>query len=316
MKGTTLNYLSSNYKSFDVHYIEDNYSFFHIEIKNESLFFKGLCEFVLNEDFLLRYTINKSGVTFQPNKSNYVHLYRVLYNFIDDENIDWVEIDDFDLDDVLVDEYDKIEIKNGKKFIRLNKIGRIGEYIFHIFLSDFFNFNCIIPKVKLTTDRNMSVYGIDALFLDRENKMILFGESKVSNKIDNGISLINRSLKDYEREIREEYTLVLSNNHLKLNGIDDLFPGQTEVCMTFDDFLIETNTRNIGVPIFIAHGEEIDYKVILNRLQRKINRYKFFGLNTIYYVISLPIIDKKKFFSYLTKTISEKLEDYNAAANN
>lgn len=316
MKGTALKYSSMKYRAFEVHNIVDNYSFFHIEIKNESIFLKGLCEFVLNEDHLLRYARNKSGISFEPNKSNYVSLFRELYNFIDDENVDWVEVDDLDLEDVLVDEYDKIDIKNGRKFIRLNKIGRIGEYIFHIFLSDYFNFNCIIPKVKLTTDRNMSVYGIDALFLDKKNQMILFGESKVANRIDNGISLVTKSLKNYEKEIREEYTLVLSNNHLKLNGLDDLFPGQTEVCMTFDDFLTQTNTKNIGVPIFIAHGEEVDHKVILDRLQKKIKRSKYFGLNTVYYVISLPIINKKKFFSYLTKMISEKLEEYNALAKN
>ncbi|WP_442603070.1 Hachiman antiphage defense system protein HamA [Paenibacillus sp. KN14-4R] len=312
---TTIKFTSKKYKTFEVHNIVDNFSFFHIEIKNdESLFLKGLSDYIFNEDNLLCYAKNIKAINFEPERRNYVSLFRELHNFIDDENIDWVEID-LDLEDVLVDEYDKVKIKNGKKFIRLSKIGRIGEYIFHIFLSDYFNFNCIIPKVKLTTDRNMSVYGIDALFLDKTNQMILFGESKVANKLDNGITLVNKSLKNYEKEIREEYSLVLSNSHLKLNGLEDLFPGQTEVCITFDEFLTQTNTKNIGVPIFIAHGEEIDHKVILQRLHKKINRTRYFNLNTIYYVISLPIINKRKLFSYLTNTISEKLEEYNASAN-
>ncbi|MED1914444.1 Hachiman antiphage defense system protein HamA [Brevibacillus sp. DP1.3A] len=311
---TSVKYTSKKYKSFEVHNIVDNYSFFHIEIKNEPLFLEGLIEFVLNEDNLLRYAKNKSAISFEPDRKNYVSLYRELEKFIDEENVDWVEID-LDLEDVLVDEYDKVKIKNGTKFIRLSKIGRIGEYIFHIFLSDYFNFNCIIPKVKLTTDRNMSVYGIDALFLDIANKMILFGESKVANTLDNGIALVKKSLKNYEKEIREEYSLVLSNSHLKLNGLEELFHGQTEVCLTFDEFLSQTETQNIGVPIFIAHGEETDPEVILHKLHQNIKRTRFFNLNTIYYVISLPIHNKRKFFSHLTNTISEKLEDYNAAAN-
>lgn len=309
-----MKYTSVKYKSFEVHNIVDNFSFFHIEIKNESFFLQGLIDFILNEDNLLRYAKNKSAINFEPQKKNYIALYRELEKFIDEENADWVEID-IDLENVLVDEYNKVQIKNGKKFIRLSKIGRIGEYIFHIFLSDYFNFNCIIPKVKLTTDRNMSVYGIDALFLDKTKKMILFGESKVANKLDNGIALVKKSLKNYEKEIREEYSLVLSNSHLKLNGLEELFPGQTEVCLTFDEFLTQTETKNIGVPIFLAHGEEKDPEVILQKLHKSIKRTKFFNLNTVYYVISLPLHDKRKFFSHLTNTISEKLEEYNAAAN-
>lgn len=312
MKKTTLKYSTKKYNNFDVHSIQDNYSFFHIQIKNSNLFLQGLCDFVLSEDNLLRYARNKSAIKFEPNKSNYVALFRELYNFIDDENIDLVEYDT-ELEDIVIAEYDKAGMKNGKNLIRLSKVGRIGEYIFHTFLSDYFNFNCIIPKVKLTTDRNMSVHGIDALFLDVSNEMILFGESKVTNKIDNGISMINKSLTNYEKEIREEYTLVLSNNHLKLNGLEELFPGKTELCISFDDFISQTNTKNIGVPIFIAHGEDIDHEDILLKLSKKINRNKYFGLNTKYYCISLPIHNKQDFFGCITNTVRRKLGEYNAS---
>ena len=53
----------------------------------------------------------------------------------------------------------------------------------------------------------MSAFGIDTLFYDDEKSEILFGEAKFSKKLKNGVSLVNRSLKDYEQNIKEEYLL-------------------------------------------------------------------------------------------------------------
>lgn len=311
MVNTAINYSTVRFDTFDVHNLKDNYSFFHINIKDSKLFLKGLVEYILNEDKLLRYAENKSGMMFKPTQKNYVTLFRELNNFIDDENIESFMFD-IELEDVFRDEFKESEIDEKEGIIRLSKIGRIGEYIFHIFLSEYFNFNCIIPKVKLTTDKNMSVYGIDALFLDRDNEMILFGESKVTNKIENGIAMVKKSLKNYENEIREEYMLVLTNNQLKLSGLEEVFPGQTEICLTFDDFIEGAQIKNIGIPVFIAHGTEIDSMTILDKLATGIKRKQIFELNTVYYVISLPIIGKNTFFSYITNVIREKMEDIHA----
>lgn len=309
-------YSTFSYKKFDVHNIRDNYSFFHIDIKDNKLFMEGICKYILSEENLLKYATNKSGVTFEPVKQNYIKLYNELYNFIDDENLDFFEFNmDLEKDEFLLDESEEVSLEDDKVFLRLSKIGRIGEYIFHVFLSDYFKFDCIIPKAKLTTDRNMSVYGIDALFLDKTNKMILFGESKVTNKIDNGIAMVNKSLQNYEKEIREEYKLILTNNCLKLNGLEEMFPGKTELCIGFDEFIEATEINSIGVPIFIAHGKEINHQEILGKLNKGIKRKSFFNLKTTYYVISLPFINKKIFVKYITSVIRQKLEEYNVASN-
>jgi len=314
MKKVSPKIVTKSYNAFNVHNIADNYSFFHIDITDDKKFLEGLCDFLLSEDNLIRYATNKSAVNFEPTLRNFITLYRELNNFIDEENMDSFEFDE-EIEAVVSEEFDEIEEENGKKVIRTSKIGRIGEYIFHIFLSDYFDFNCIIPKVKLTTDKNMSIHGIDVLFLNKKEETILFGESKVTNKIANGIAMVNKSLLNYEKEIREEYMLVLTNNHLKLNGLEDVFPGQTEVCLTFDDFINSTKIKNIGVPIFIAHGTELNHEEILDSLERKIKRKKYFNLDTKYYVISLPMINKKVFMNYITSVIRKKMEVYNASVN-
>ena len=76
---------------------------------------------------------------------------------------------------ILNEEY-TIEEKNGKLKVRIDKIGKIGEYIFTCILNEYFKFQCILPKVHLQTSYNMSIYGIDTLFYSKDKEMLLFGE--------------------------------------------------------------------------------------------------------------------------------------------
>ena len=140
--------------------------------------------------------------------------------------------------------------------------------------------------------------------------MLLFGESKISNNLLNGIKLLNKSLKEYEKEIREEFILVLSEENINKKGLKEIFDGKHEVCLTFDEFIKETGMDSIGVPLFVAHGQDLDCNVILKTLKEKVNKKTFFNLKTTYFVISLPIIDKSEFIKFLTVKIKNKIEEY------
>lgn len=149
------------------------------------------------------------------------------------------------------------------------------------------------------TNRNMSVFGIDALFFDPTQKMIFFGESKVCKTIDNAIKLVNRSFDEYESQISEEYKLVLSNNDVfRLSPeFTSAFEQYTEVCISFEDFVKAAEISQICVPAFIAHGNGASKNTpadFLDKMNRKLKRNTFFGLETKYLFISLPIIDKEK----------------------
>lgn len=298
-----------DFGDFKVYNLEDNYTFFHIDITDENKFLNGLCRYLLDENVLLKYAENKSAIKFSPSSKNYVSLFKLLHKFIDDENMH-IALVDSEIEEILIDEFGDVIDQDGKKFIRLSKVGRIGEYMFHTFLSNYFSFSCILPKVHLVTDRNMSVYGIDVLFFDKVRKMILFGESKVTKRIKNGIALVNKSLQNYEKEINEEFELVLSNSHLVCFELEEFFPGAREVCVNFSEFIKKTATKCIGVPIFIAHGEEVLHDDILKKLKQGVKRHKFFGLETIYFAISLPIINKEKLLTCLTQAIAEKMKMY------
>lgn len=305
--------IKTSFADFQVHKIKADYSFIHVNLNDEDQFLEKICEYFLSEDLLLRYARNKSAIDFTPDKKNYVALYRELDKFLDDENIE-----DYkgypDLESIVSEEFELFKDDDGNVKIRLSKIGRIGEYLFHSLLAEYFKLTCVIPKVMMTTDKNMSVHGIDALFYHAKKKMILFGESKVTVRLSNGLAMIAKSLGDYEEEIRSEYNLVLSNSHLRLNVLQDVFKDEIETSISFDDFVTQAKIENIGVPIFIAHGEETDPEHIIKELG-KIKRTKLFGLNTIYVVISLPILDKTKFTERITLTIKKKLVEYGVSVN-
>ena len=156
--------------------------------------------------------------------------------------------------------------------------------------------------------RNVSV----TLFYDDEKSEILFGEAKFAKNLKNGVSLVNRSLRRYEQNIREEYLLVLSNEGYNLNSsFLNKYKDTIEVCRTFEDFIKESNTNSVIIPIFIAHGDGNKEKIekFLDRLN-SVNSNKMLGLETKYLLISLPVIDKEKFVDFAIRMAVNKAREY------
>lgn len=211
--------LVEKYNNFNVWKEEEKNVFIHLNI-NSDLFYDEMIEFFFSEEKILGYISNKTNIVFQAKHEQFVSLYKSLSIFIDDENL---KIDIKDLKKELSnyinwETYTKDELLT----LRRDKIGKVGEYILHNILADYFKFSCVLPKLSLTTNKNMSVYGIDVVFWSVENEMLLFGESKVSKNLDNGIRLINDSLSKYEHQIFEEYRTLLSNQLLNLNLPDSI----------------------------------------------------------------------------------------------
>lgn len=275
----------------------------------------GLSDYILSETNLLNYANTMSSTVFAPTLANYKKLYSTLETFLNAE-LELLTFDDVsnEVRNALGDEYTFVD-KNGETLIQKDKIGKIGEYIFHVLLTQYFKVNCIIPKFRCTTDRNMSVFGIDALFFDPVERIIYFGESKVCKNIDNAITLVNRSFVDYESQISEEYKLVLSNNNVfRLSQeFQSAFERYTDICISFKDFVKAASISQICIPAFIAHGNGASKNTpedFLQKMNTKITRNSFFGLDTKYLFISLPIIDKVKMMDVIMRKVVKKSNEY------
>lgn len=298
---------SQHFNDFNVFSLDNSSIFIHINL-TEASFYKGFVKYFLDESRILRYAENKANLTFTPSKRNYVTLYKHLGYYIDEYNLEKLPATiEEEVIKILADEYQLNDLGDGNLQVRLDKIGKIGEYLFCNLLSEYFNFNCIIPKVHLTTDFNMSIYGIDTLFYSTENDMILLGESKFSKSLKNGIGLINKSLKTYEQQIKDEFVLMLSNRFLKNNmGIfGDKYNDAIELSLSIEEFIANANVKQIGIPIFITHGTDIDVDEILKQT-KSIKQHTFLGVETQYIILSLPIVDKSKLISAFTQEIAER----------
>ena len=264
--------------------------------------------YFFDETRILKYAENKTSLTFTPTRRNYVTLFKHLGHYIDDYNIELLPAEiEAEVLRVLADEYGLNDDGKGHLHVRLDKIGKIGEYIFCNLLSEYYGFDCIIPKVHLTTDYNMSVYGIDALFYSAKKDMILFGESKLSKSLANGVALLNESLKTYEKQIKDEFTLMLSNRFLKNNmGVfGDKYADVIELSLSVEDFISTAGVKRIAVPLFVAHGTDIKPDDIFKQLCY-IKQPTILNLETQYFIISLPLFDKSKMISVFTQGIAER----------
>lgn len=183
-----------SFGDFIVYNEDKNYTFIHINLRDDDSFYKSIFDYFFNEDRMLTYIENNKSLSFEPSRKNYTILFRELKRYIDNENAT-ISISALDkvIRSVLKNEGMLIK-KDGKEFVRKDKIGKMGEYIFSILLRDYFQFDCILPKVHLQTDYNMSIYGIDTVFYSGKNDMLLFGESKFSSNLKNGITLLKNPL--------------------------------------------------------------------------------------------------------------------------
>lgn len=304
------------FDGFNIYIEDESHSFIFLDFNDKGKLIDGLTDYLFNENNLLEYASNSIKLHLTETDSRYwATLYRNISCFLN-EDLESYEVDEAtgELLNVLKEEYQFID-EEGKLLVQKDKVGKIGEYAFHVLMNKYFQLGCIIPKFRCTTDRNMSVFGIDALFLDKEKRRIYFGESKFSKSLSNGIVLANKSLSDYEQQIREEYRLVLSADDAFALSDDfkELFLDETQICISFEKFIKVANITSIGIPVFIAHGKEnvndkpSDY---LSMMKNKLKKYKFFGLNIDYIFISLPVIDKTEFVEVAIKKVVKKQHEF------
>ena len=138
--------------------------------------------------------------------------------------------------------------------------------------------------------------------------------AKVSKNLSNGIRLLKDSLKTYETQIRDEFRLVLSNRLYsdKFGVFGERFNDVIENCINIETFINIAEIKHIGVPLFIAHGEQIDVYDIFKYLE-SIKEVSLFDLKTSYIIISLPIFNKSKIISLFTQFIAERVKCYEEA---
>lgn len=272
--------------------------FFKIEVEKEKYIFLSACmdnvdqivdscvNYFFNEENMFAYfnALEENDI-FKPTTENYVSLFRNIEYFIDDD------------------------ISSTRK----DKIGKLGEYFLSVILLDYFSADCVIPKLILITDNNMPIYGIDTLFYSPERDLLMFGESKFTDSVNNGISLLNVSLSEYEKQFNDEYRLIVNNRAFEKskNQFVKQFAGPSNLATSFKNFVSKAGLKTLGIPLFVCHGEETDKREIFGAFSKKLRfREVISGMAIKYIIVSLPIKNKNEFVTILKGRLIEKKKWY------
>lgn len=298
---------------FDVYDENDKFTFLYCNISNKLELMDKYFDYFFDEEIMFQHFNHLYNVPFTPTKANYIKLLRELRKFVDDFNLTFPfihEENDTEFEDVLIEE-NQLQLDGHDFKYHLDKAGKIGEYFFSILLERFFGLNCIIPKAKYTTDYNMSVYGIDVVYMGEDDGLLYFGESKFTKNIYNGIVQINKSLSEYEKQVSDEYELILNgwDARQNLSKIYEVYGEKLDYSISFKDFINAAGISEICIPLFIAHGTEVEPDEILKELN-KIKKITLFNLNTKYLIISLPIVEKEEFIKTMSQKIVSRMDEY------
>lgn len=290
------------FKNFTVYSEDDSYQFCYITI-NENCFFEDFASYILDFDMIKKHATVNLGINTELTIRDYNEILNRLQSFVDFEKI----YNTADFDDAIVTILDQEYIEENSD-LRRDKWGRIGEYIFNILLDSFFNLDCIIRKFALNTSRNMPVYGIDTVHCSLEKRIFYFGESKMVDSVDNGINLIIKSLENYEAQISSEFYTIKNNNFTKNNEFMQLFEESLYRCLNFSELISCIGIKTIGIPIFVSHGGDYDVNTIFKKM-KKIPTKQLFNLETKYFFVSVPILDKARFRDAFINITNEKIEE-------
>lgn len=297
---------------FEVYDESDKYIFLYCDISKKDEMLNEYFDYFFNEEVMFNHFNYLHNMSFIPNKENYIKLYRELKKFLDEKNIIKLPFlqEDEEIINILFEE--NVITTDEKSFeYNFDKSGKIGEYFFSILLERFFNLKCVIPKAKYITNNNMSVHGIDVIYLREDDNLLYFGESKFTKNLYNGITQINKSLSSYEKMISDEYELILTDMHAHMNiyKLYEIYGDYLSCSISFKSFIDKANIKEVCIPLFIAHGNEINAKDILKELD-KITKISVFNLETKYLIISLPIVDKDEFMRVISYKIAKRMLKY------
>ena len=294
--------LAEKFDRFTVYKDTEKHQFCYVSIAEDS-FYEEFASYLLDFSMIKKHATINLGIDDELSIDDYNEIYGRLISFVDFEKIYNVAC----LDQSIIDVLDSELIKESSD-LRKDKWGRIGEYIFNVILDSYFKLDCIIRKFALNTSPNMSVYGIDALHCSLSEHTFYFGESKMVGSLDSGIKLICMSLEEYEAQISKEYYTIKNNNINKNEEFVKVFDSSLKKCLSFTDLIRVASLTTIGVPIFIAHGGKYDTKEVFEKLDA-IPKKSLFGLETKYFLISVPIISKVRFREAFVKVIRDKIEE-------
>lgn len=178
--------------------------------------------------------------------------------------------------------------------------GVFGEIMLYTVVENLMNNrNIIISKLNYISARGTPVYGNDGIFIDKDNKVLYFGEAKFTFDLRAAIeqALISMEKVFYKVDEDEEFLLIQGSSFK--NDFDESM---------FDEQSLKLYKKCII--IFAFHGEEYSNVEIHKIIESSISRFdKIFQSRLMFEIISFPILSKEDLKKELSRQVQEKYDD-------
>lgn len=308
---------------------QEHYQFNHINIEKEE-FYKLFIDKIFEDELLYKYLTEYDANDMLKYQIKHNQIVNILIGFIVNLKKEYL------LQSIPIDirkEYCKqLKPKINGNIIDVNKedweskfeeylnnningIDVLGEIILSKILEEKFNADVLISKLALSTNQNSKVFGIDTVHYSSIDNSIYFGESKFTSNIELGVEQHKAELILLDYKIKQEIKLMFTknksirgNNEI-INKIIGLSKKIMESEESIADLLEKNEISNIYIAFFIMHGENYNYDISEEKLNKLKEKYNFKNFIPIY--ITLPIVSKEE----LSEKIKEKIEEIRKNAN-
>ena len=212
--------------------------------------------------------------------------------------------------------------------------GELGEILLYCFLETHLNAPKIFTKLELKTSNNDYVKGSDGVHLlkiDDQNYQLVFGESKLDQKLSKSLYNAFKSINDFitrpNNNINDEIGLL--NSHLEKEAITNEYYNTLKkiiIPSASNEEIYKDNAFGIFVGFNIEPDETLlkstnyefrqtirkfiksEVEEQIDYIKRKINEYKLFGYS--FYIYAFPFIQLEEVRKRMIRNLKEASNDF------
>lgn len=173
-----------------------------------------------------------------------------------------------------------------------NGYGLFGEILFYTVCRVLLNKDLLLSKIAFITSGGTTAHGSDGIFYDSANDTLIFGESKFTTDLSQGLRQASKSLSDLDKRFGNDGCFIYKQILTMKGEYRESFAKMS---------LRDIQSKKKEVLVFVLHGQDYKEKDILKQ-ENEFYLREISNCGTLS-VISFPIISKNNLIRSVAKGI-------------
>jgi len=173
-----------------------------------------------------------------------------------------------------------------------NGYGLFGEILFYTVCRELLNKDLLLSKIAFITSGGTTAHGSDGIFYDSANDTLIFGESKFTTNLSQGLRQARKSLSDLDKRFGNDGCFIYKQTLSMKSEYRESFSKMS---------LKDIQNKKKEVLVFVLHGSDYKEEEILKQenefYQKEISNCKTLS------VISFPIFSKENLIHSIVKGV-------------